>query len=106
MELESGNVQVERPPSVDMAELIPTVAEDARDVPVAEDLDSQPLNDLGVSVMDQDVLERNVAAQVCHSRRCSHARLMRLCLRGTTSWIQSGWRKLRPRKSSALEDDN
>jgi hypothetical protein len=28
------------------------------------DLDSQPLNDLGVSVMDQDELERNVAAQV------------------------------------------
>jgi hypothetical protein len=31
---------------------------------VATDLDSQPLNELGVSVMDQDVLERNVAAQV------------------------------------------
>ena len=35
-----------------------------RDASVAADLDSQPLNDLGVSVMDQDVLERNVAAQV------------------------------------------
>jgi hypothetical protein len=30
----------------------------------AADLDSQPLTDLGVSVMDQDMLERNVAAQV------------------------------------------
>lgn len=34
------------------------------DSSIAADLDSQPLNDLGVSVMDQDVLERNVAAQV------------------------------------------
>lgn len=34
------------------------------DQSVAMDLDSQPLSDLGVSVMDQDVLERNVAAQV------------------------------------------
>ena len=34
------------------------------DPSIAADLDSQPLNDLGVSVMDQDVLERNVAAQV------------------------------------------
>jgi len=34
------------------------------DESVAADMDSQPLNDLGVSVMDQDVLERNVAAQV------------------------------------------
>jgi len=33
-------------------------------VSVAADLDSQPLNDLVVSVMDQDVLERNVEAQV------------------------------------------
>jgi hypothetical protein len=32
------------------------------------DLDSQPLNDLGVSVMDQDQLERNVAAQVGSTR--------------------------------------
>jgi hypothetical protein len=103
MEHESGNVQVESHTSVDMAELIPAVAEDARDVPVAEDLDSQPLNDLGVSVMDQDVLERNVAAQVCHSQGSSHARLMRLCLRGTTSWIQSDWRKLRLRKSTHSE---
>jgi hypothetical protein len=41
--------------------------------PVAEttamtDLDSQPLNDLGVSVMDQDELERNVVAQVTSAR--------------------------------------
>jgi len=34
---------------------------------VAEDLGSQSLDDLGVSVMDQDVLERNVAAQVRYS---------------------------------------
>ena len=32
--------------------------------PTAMDLDSAPLGDLGVSVMDQDVFERNVAAQV------------------------------------------
>lgn len=32
---------------------------------VATHLDSQPLSDLGVCVMDQDVVERNVAAQVC-----------------------------------------
>jgi hypothetical protein len=31
---------------------------------VVPDLDSQPLNDLGVSVMDQDTLERNLAVQV------------------------------------------
>ena len=31
---------------------------------VAADLGSQSLDDLGVSVMDQDILERNVAAQV------------------------------------------
>jgi len=31
---------------------------------VPADLDLQPLNELGVGVMDQDVLERNVAAQV------------------------------------------
>ena len=35
----------------------------AETVQMAEQ-DSQPLNDLGVSVMDQDELERNVAAQV------------------------------------------
>ena len=34
------------------------------DPPAFADLDSQPLTDLGVSVMDQDVLERNIAAQV------------------------------------------
>jgi len=34
------------------------------DESAAADLGSQSLNDLGVSVMDQDVLERNVAAQV------------------------------------------
>jgi hypothetical protein len=43
----------------------PVVPETMVDQSVAMDLDSQPLNDLGVSVMDQDVLERNVAAQVC-----------------------------------------
>jgi hypothetical protein len=32
---------------------------------VMADLDSQPLSDLGVSVMDQEVLEANVAAEVC-----------------------------------------
>lgn len=42
----------------------PVVSETMADQSVAADLDSQPLNDLGVSVMDQDVLERNVAAQV------------------------------------------
>lgn len=41
-----------------LPETVPT------DSSIAADLDSQPLNDLGVSVMDQDVLERNVAAQV------------------------------------------
>lgn len=34
------------------------------DPSTAADLDSRPLTALGVSVMDQDVLERNVAAQV------------------------------------------
>jgi hypothetical protein len=36
----------------------------AQDTATVADLDSQPLGDLGVSVMDQDQLERNVAAQV------------------------------------------
>ena len=35
----------------------------AKDLP-SVDLDSQPLTDLGVDVLDQDVLERTVAAQV------------------------------------------
>ena len=47
-----------------MATEDPFVSSVAEAMPVAADLDSQPLNDLGVSVMDQDVLERNVAAQV------------------------------------------
>ena len=34
------------------------------DPSIAPDLESQPLTALGVSIMDQDVLERNVAAQV------------------------------------------
>ena len=40
------------------------MADEQMHISAAADLDSQPLNDLGVSVMDQDVLERNVAAQV------------------------------------------
>jgi len=36
----------------------------AEDTTAAEDVDSQPLNDLGVSFMDQDELEKNIAAQV------------------------------------------
>jgi hypothetical protein len=36
----------------------------ARRQSVLADLDSQPLSDLGVSVMDQEVLEANVAAEV------------------------------------------
>lgn len=51
---------------MNMAELTPVAAEDTMNVSEAEDLNSQPLDDLGVSVMDQEVLERNVAAQVCH----------------------------------------
>ena len=51
---------------MDIAEQTPATAEDAMNVSVAEDLKTQPLDDLGVSVMDQDVLERNVAAQVYH----------------------------------------
>jgi len=43
------------------ATAVPLMAEHAS---LAGDLDSQPLNELGVSLMDQDVLERNVAAQV------------------------------------------
>lgn len=66
MELDSGNVRIEDIPSVNMAELTPVAAEDTMNVSEAEDLNSQPLDDLGVSVMDQEVLERNVAAQVCH----------------------------------------
>jgi len=34
------------------------------DTPTAGDVDSQPLSDLGVSFMNQDELEKNVAAQV------------------------------------------
>jgi len=48
----------------------PVVPGTVVDQSFAMDLDSQPLNDLGVSVMDQDVLERNVAAQVC-TKTCS-----------------------------------
>lgn len=47
-----ADMDIDPPPSVEIT-----------DDSVAMDLDSQPLNDLGVSVMDQDVLERNVAAQ-------------------------------------------
>jgi hypothetical protein len=43
----------------------PVMEDSSMAVPTtAADLDSQPLNELGVSVIDQDVLERNVAAQV------------------------------------------
>ena len=66
MELDSGTLPVADLPSMDMAELTPATTEDTMNVPVAEDLKSRPLDELGVSVMDQDVLERNVAAQVCH----------------------------------------
>jgi hypothetical protein len=38
---------------------------DEKNQSVMADLDSQPLSDLGVSVMDQEVLEANVAAEVC-----------------------------------------
>ena len=50
----------------EVAENMSVDTENVMDDSVAADLDSQPLNDLGVSVMDQDVLERNVAAQVCY----------------------------------------
>jgi hypothetical protein len=37
---------------------------DAMEDTLGADLGSQPLDELGVSVMDQDVLEREVVAQV------------------------------------------
>jgi hypothetical protein len=52
---------------MEMPETLPAIAEMSTMAGTAADLDSQPLNDLGVSVMDQDVLERNVAAQVWHA---------------------------------------
>lgn len=55
-----------QPAMEDVAENMSVDAENVMDESVAADLDSQPLNDVGVSVMDQDVLERNVAAQVCY----------------------------------------
>jgi hypothetical protein len=48
----------------EMPESLPATTEMSIMPDMASDLDSRPLNDLGVSVMDQDVLERNVAAQV------------------------------------------
>ena len=63
MEPDSGNAVFEGSLPAYIADPAP-VAEDAMDISEAADLDSQPLNDLGVSVIDQDVLERNVAAQV------------------------------------------
>lgn len=55
-----------------MAEDIPVVSVEssssATRTDTMADLDSQPLEDLGVNIMDQDVLERNVAAQVCICR--------------------------------------
>ena len=49
----------------DIAEQTPMAEEHEMATAEAADMDTQPLDDLGVSVMDQDVLERNVAAQVC-----------------------------------------
>lgn len=49
---------------MEMLESLPATTEMSTMVEMTADLDSRPLNDLGVSIMDQDVLERNVAAQV------------------------------------------
>jgi len=49
---------------IEMPESLSATADMSTMAEITADLDSQPLNDLGVSVMDQDVLERNVAAQV------------------------------------------
>lgn len=66
MELDSDNAEVRETVHSDTAEQTPVVVvKDSMGTDsVAADLDSRPLNDLGVSVMEQDVLERNVAAQV------------------------------------------
>jgi hypothetical protein len=56
---------IEETMEMDTAEpSVPAITDPMTADSVVTDLDSQPLNDLGVSVMDQDVLERNVAAQV------------------------------------------
>jgi hypothetical protein len=68
---------------------------------VATDLDSQPLNDLGVSVMDQDVLERNVAAQVGSSpESLTNNRRTRQFPQERTNWMNGGWRRRRQREST------
>jgi hypothetical protein len=71
-------ILTESPPS---AIMVVTMADQS----AMEDLDSQPLNDLGVSVMDQDVLERNVAAQVRILGNITDVRRMQLCRNGKTS---------------------
>jgi len=61
---------MESPLDEDMAQSDPAPRHVMTDVAISADImDSQPLNDLGVSVMDQDTLERNVAAQVIPRRR-------------------------------------
>ena len=68
----------------------------------AADLDSRPLTDLGVSVMDQDVLERNVAAQVRPLLNgMTDMRLMLLCRNGRMNLTNGGWKRLRQRKSTS-----
>jgi len=74
----------------------------------AADLDSQPLNDLGVSFMDQDELERNVAAQVCTFSflNSTDGRRMRLYRNETMSSIGGVWRKLRRRECIKIVEAN
>ena len=63
MEDEDHEVEASQEPTAMVAEGLP-IPPIPNGMPVFADLDSQPLDDLGVSVMDQDVLERNVAAKV------------------------------------------
>ena len=58
------------------------------DPSIAPDLDSQPLTDWGVSVVDQDVLERNVAAQVQSHITRAKLRLMQPCQKERMNWIK------------------
>ena len=74
---------------------------------VATDLDSQPLNDLGVSVMDQDVLERNVAAQVgTPPESLTDNRRTRQFPKERTNWTNGGWRRRRQRKSTPSSNES
>lgn len=58
----------------------------------APDSDSQPLTQLGVSVMDQDALERSVAARVRNPDGLADSRLMLPYQKEMTSWTEGDLR--------------